>query len=195
MVIINDRQAQGLTGFAGENEEHIPSLTEQNVWKPIIACIDGFCVAGGLELSLECDIRVASQASSFGLPEPRWSILASYGLHHLARMVPLGEALYIQLTGSRIPASEAHRIGLIHSVHPDRASTLAAAAKIAEELKMCAPLAVQATKKIVKIGRNLPVEYSYKLAEDIGKAVQNTEDAIEGPKAFAEKRAPQWKMR
>ncbi|MBI4497348.1 MAG: enoyl-CoA hydratase/isomerase family protein, partial [Chloroflexi bacterium] len=71
-------------------------FTELGVWKPLIAAIDGYCLAGGLELALECDIRIATQQSRFGLPEPRRSLLAGYGLHNLSRMIPLGHALYIQ---------------------------------------------------------------------------------------------------
>ena len=89
------------------------SFVDMGVYKPLIAAIDGFCVAGGLEVSLQCDIRIATKKSEFGLPEPRWSILAGYGLHNLNRMVPLGESLYMQLTGSRINSERAYCIGLI----------------------------------------------------------------------------------
>lgn len=198
---INKRQSTGMSAWTGEGENSGAgetaglSMNDLKIWKPIIAAIDGYCVAGGLELSLMCDIRVASEQSTFGLQEPRWNLLARYGLHNLSRMIPLGEALYMQLTGSRISAQEAHRIGLIHSVHSDRESTMAAAVQIAEEIKLCGPLAVQAIKRIVMTARNLPVEYSTKFTEDIERQLQGTEDAIEGPRAFAEKRKPQWKGR
>jgi enoyl-CoA hydratase/carnithine racemase len=191
---VNERQSRGLSGFeqGGAGSRYIPDL---GVWKPIIAAIDGYCVAGGLELAMQCDIRIATEASQFGLPEPRWSILPAYGLHYLTRMVPMGEALYIMLTGSRISAAEAHRIGLIHSVHPDRDSLMAAAQKIAEEVKLCAPLALQVIKQTAYIGKSLPPEYSHKLADELSKRVQGTEDALEGPRAFTERRTPQWKGR
>jgi enoyl-CoA hydratase/carnithine racemase len=166
-----------------------------NCTKPIVAAIDGYCVAAGLELSLRSDIRVATTASKFGLPEPRRSILAGYGLHHLSRMIPLGEALLMQLTGSPITAERAHQIGLVQKLVPDREAMLREAEAIADDIVLCAPLAVQAIKKIVKTGRNLPVEYSYKFAEPIEAAVYASEDRLEGPRAFAEKRAPNWKMR
>jgi enoyl-CoA hydratase/carnithine racemase len=198
---INRRQSEGMSAWtgegenAGEGEEAGRSLNDLKIWKPIIAAVDGYCVAGGLELSLMCDIRVASEQSKFGLQEPRWNLLARYGLHNLSRMIPLGEAMYMQLTGSRISAQEAYRIGLIHSVHPDRESTMVAAQQIADEIKLCGPMAVQAIKRIVMTCRNLPVEYSTKFTEDIERQLQGMEDSIEGPRAFAEKRLPLWKGR
>lgn len=168
---------------------------EIDMWKPLIAAIDGYCIAGGLELALKCDIRIATQNSQFGMPEPRWSLTGIYGLQHLERMVPLGEALYMQLTGSRITAQEAHRIGLIHSVHNDRISLLNEAEVIAADIKLCAPLAVQAIKKVVMMGRNQSAEYTAKLSENINRQLQETEDSKEGPQAFSEKRLPIWKMR
>jgi enoyl-CoA hydratase/carnithine racemase len=171
------------------------SFLDQGVLKPMIAAIDGFCVAGGLELSLQCDIRIATRKSEFGLPEPRWSILAGYGLHNLSRMVPLGEALYMQLTGRRIDSTRAYQIGLIQEVVEDRDQLFETAERIADEIKLCAPLAVQAIKQIVYNGRSLPVEYSQKLSNPIAQRIGATEDAIEGPRAFSEKRRPVWKMR
>lgn len=163
--------------------------------KPIIAAIDGHCVAGGLEVALRCDIRVATRQSRFGLPEPRRSLLAGYGLHHLSRTIPLGEALLIQLTGSPMHAERAYQIGLIQRLVDDRDALMREADAIAADIVKCAPLAVQAIKRIVRTGRNLPVEYSVKLAAPIEEAVYASEDRQEGPRAFAEKRAPNWKMR
>ncbi len=171
------------------------SFVDRGVFKPMIAAIDGFCVAGGLEVSLQCDIRIATRKSEFGLPEPRWSILAGYGLHNLSRMVPLGEALYMQLTGRRIDSTRAYQIGLIQEVVEDRDELFQTAERIADEIKLCGPLAVQAIKQIVYNGRSLPVEYSQKLAAPIAQRIGATEDAIEGPRAFSEKRSPVWKMR
>jgi enoyl-CoA hydratase/carnithine racemase len=171
------------------------SFVDQGVFEPMIAAIDGFCVAGGLELSLQCDIRIATRKSEFGLPEPRWSLLPGYGLHNLSRMVPLGEALYMQLTGRRIDSARAYQIGLIQEVVEDRDQLFETAERIADEIKLCAPLAVQATKQIVYDGRSLPVEYSQKLSAPIAQRIQATEDAIEGPRAFSEKRRPAWKMK
>lgn len=166
-----------------------------NCPKPVIAAIDGYCLALGLELALACDIRIATEQSLLGLPEPRRSLLPYYGLHTMPRHIPTGEAMLILLTGANMTAKRAYDIGLIQALLPDRDSLLAEAARIAAEINLCAPLTVQAIKRIVKVGSNLPMEYSQKLAEPIQEFIDKTEDRLEGPRAFAEKRAPVWKMR
>ena len=161
----------------------------------VIAAIDGFCLAGGLELALRCDIRIATEKSTFGLPEPRRSLLAGYGLHNLSRMIPLGEALHIQLTGTPISSQRAYDIGLIQRRVTDRDALMKEADAVADDICLCAPLAVKAIKTIVKTGRNMPGEYSGKMTEPITKLINATQDRLEGPKAFAEKRKPNWKMK
>jgi enoyl-CoA hydratase/carnithine racemase len=167
----------------------------ETCWKPVIAAIDGYCLAGGLELALMCDIRVATTASSFGLPEPRRSLLAGPGLNNLSRMIPLGEALRMQLTGSAITAHRAYQIGLVQELADDRDEMWAKADAIVAEVLECAPLAVQAIKQVVKVGRNLPLEYSWQYSYAFQERIAQTEDFLEGPRAFAEKRPPTWQMR
>lgn len=167
----------------------------ENCHKPVIAAIDGFCLGGGLELTLRCDIRIATEQSRLGLPEPRRSITPPYGIHYLSRMIPLGDALLIHLTGGHVTPQRAYEIGLIQAVLPDRDALFAEAERLASEIKLCAPLAIQAAKQIVRKGRNLPVDESRKLAESLMQRVDDSEDRLEGPRAFAEKRAPVWKMR
>ena len=172
---------------------HESSYADRGVFKPIIAAIDGYCVAGGLEMALRCDIRVATRQSQFGLPEPRWSIFPGHGVHNLARMIPLGEAMNILLTGSRIDSERAYQIGLIQHLVDDREAMLAKCDEIAEDVKLCAPPAIQGIKRIVYGAKDMPVEYSVRLGAPIMEQVQGTEDAIEGPRAFSEKRRPVWK--
>ncbi|MDA9489689.1 enoyl-CoA hydratase-related protein [Bradyrhizobium sp. CCBAU 11361] len=180
----------------GRRPDGLSRFADLGLWKPTIAAVDGHCVAGGFELALQCDIRIATSHSTFGLPEPRWNLMANYfGCHNLSRMIPLGEALYIQLTGNRISGEEALRCGLVHSLHPDRNALMKQADIIAEAITLCSPLAIQAIKQVVMKGRHLPVEESYKMGAPLLRALAETEDAIEGPKAFAEKRRPLWKMK
>jgi E-phenylitaconyl-CoA hydratase len=186
-----------LKGPSWHPPEHQPmAITEppeaQPRTKPVIAAIDGYCVGGGLEWALRCDIRIATPRSSFGLPEPRWGALAGYGLHMLSRMIPAGEALYLQLTGERIDAERAYRCCLIQEVvEPE--GLLERAHRIAEMILACSPLAVQAIKQVVDFGLRQGVEDSYRYLHPLTRAIAGTEDAHEGPKAFAEKRTPVWR--
>lgn len=163
--------------------------------KPIIAAVDGYCLAGGFELSLYCDIRLATAHSVFGLPEPRRSLIAGPGLIHLSRMIPLGEALRMQLTGSPISAQRAYDVGLISEVAEDRDTLFERTHAVADEILECAPLAVQAIKQIVKTGRDIPVDAQWRYSDTFQVAIAGTQDMLEGPRAFTEKRTPQWKMR
>jgi enoyl-CoA hydratase/carnithine racemase len=163
--------------------------------KPVIAAVDGWCVAAGFELALLCDIRVATRQSRFGLPEPRRSLLGGPGLHLLARAVPVGEAMLMQLTGSPLDAERAHSIGLVQRLVDDREALLAEADAIAAEIVQCAPLAVQAIKRLVRAGRDQPLSTSNVLGEALTATVEGTLDRAEGPLAFAEGRPPRWQGR
>jgi enoyl-CoA hydratase/carnithine racemase len=160
--------------------------------KPVIAAIDGWCLAGGFELSLCADIRVATSRSKFGLPEPRRAMLGGPGLHILSRSIPLGEALLIQLTGGHMAAERAYQIGLVQALADDKADLTQRVDSIADEIIKCSPYAVRSIKTIVKIGRNLPSEYSWRIADPYQEIAARSHDALEGPKAFVEKRDPVW---
>ena len=159
--------------------------------KPFIAAINGLCIAGGLERALDCDIRIASTEAYFGLFEVKRGIMPGYAIHHLARMLPIGEALYIMLTADRIEPPDALRIGLVREVlEPDE--LIPRAVEIAEMIAANAPLAVEGTKFMAQQWRQLQIDESYRVGQWVSRAVLNSEDAKEGPQAFVEKRAPNW---
>lgn len=163
--------------------------------KPVIAAVDGWCLAGGFELAMYSDVRLATRASRFGLPEPRRGLLPGPGLHDLPRMVPLGEALRLLLSGGHMTAERAFDIGLIQGLADDRADLLAQAHALADEIAACAPLSVEAIKHIVHIGRDLPIERAWQIGEPHAERLAATADAHEGVRAFAEKRPPVWQGR
>ena len=160
--------------------------------KPIIAAIDGWCLAGGFELALSCDIRVATRASVFGLPEARRGVLPGPGLHELPRLMPYGEALTLLLTGGTLPATRAVELGLVQRLAGDRDELVRIARELADEIAACAPLAVEATKAIVRSTRGLPLAEAWAAAEPEVRRVAASDDAREGPRAFVEHRAPEW---
>jgi enoyl-CoA hydratase/carnithine racemase len=160
--------------------------------KPIVAAIDGYALGGGFELALACDMRVASQRSRFGLPEPRAGMLGQYGLDNLCRMIPLGEALRLQLTGGQIDACRAYAIGLVQELGTDRDEAFKAAAAMAEAIAACSPQAVRAIRHVVTVGRNLPATYAEAFSQPYRDAVHASAEALEGAKAFLEKRPPRW---
>lgn len=162
--------------------------------KPFIAAVNGLCLAGGLERALDCDIRIASTEAYFGLFEVKRGIMPGYAIHHLARMIPFGDAMYVLLTADRIEPDRALRMGLVQEVvTPER--LLPRATEIAEMIAANAPLAVQGTKAMAHGWRQLAIDESYRLGEWVSRVVLNSEDANEGPRAFVEKRPPNWQGR
>lgn len=162
--------------------------------KPFVAAINGLCIAGGLERALDCDIRIASEEAFFGLFEVKRGIMPGYAIHHLARMIPIGDALYIMLTGDRITAEDALRSGLVRELLPPD-QLMPRAVEIAEMIAANAPLAVEGTKAMAQQWRQLQVDESYRLGDWVGRVVLDSEDAREGPRAFSEKREPNWQGR
>jgi E-phenylitaconyl-CoA hydratase len=161
--------------------------------KPIIAAVNGHCLAGGLEIALACDLRIASETASFGLPEvTRGIIPGAGGTQRLPRLVGPERALDLIMTGRRIDAEEALRIGLV--------SQVVSAEKLREQAMQTArliskngPLAVRAAKSAVWRGLDMPLEEGLRVEQLLAEPVRQSEDAREGPRAFLEKREPEFK--
>jgi len=165
------------------------------IYKPIIAAIHGYCLAGGLELALTCDIRIATPDSRFGLPEVRWAIMpGAGGTQRLPRAIPQAWANYMILTGEQIDAETASRIGLISHIVP-KEELMDRAFEIANIICERGPLAVRAAKEAMLRGQDMPLEHGLAYEDLVMARLFATEDAKEGPRAFAEKRKPEYKGR
>ena len=161
-----------------------------DVLKPIVAAVKGFCVAGGTELLGCTDIRIVAEDAQFGLSEVKWGLFPMGGSTvRLPRQVPFCMAMEILLTGERISAAEAHRIGLVNRVVP-AGRVLAEARRYAEIIAANGPLAVQAVKRSVLAGLGRPTEEALAKEFEIGIPPSMSEDAKEGTRAFKEKRKP-----
>ena len=166
-----------------------------DLWKPVIAAVNGFALGGGFEMALACDIIIAAEHAEFGLPEPKRGLLAGAGgVHRLPRQIPLKLAMGMILTGRHITAREAQSFGLVNEVVP-REELMETAERWANEILECAPISVRASKQSVSEGLSLPLPAAmdrlyYELA-----LMRASEDTKEGPRAFAEKRKPVWQNR
>jgi enoyl-CoA hydratase len=163
--------------------------------KPVIACVNGFALGGGCELSMACTLRLASDNAKFGQPEVKLGIIAGYGgSQRLPRLVGRGRALQILLTGEMISAAEALRIGLANEVVP-QADLLARGEALAKSILAVAPLALRLTMEAVDHGANMALEDAMALEASLFGVACGTEDKAEGTKAFLEKRAAAWQGR
>lgn len=160
--------------------------------KPIIARVNGFAVGGGFEMVLGCDIVVACEDAEFGFPEPRVGRMPlDGGMVLLPRLAPEKWAMGVLLTGRRVPASEAHRMGLVNEVVP-RKDLDGAVDRWVTEVLACAPLSLRAIKQLVKRTPGLTPEQAQALRLPAVVAALSSEDAEEGVRAFRERRAPKW---
>lgn len=167
-------------------------LTEKPPTKPIIAAVEGYAVAGGFELALACDLIVAAEDSQFGLPEVRRGLVASGGgLMRLPRRLPYFLAMEMALTGDLLPAQRAWAQGLVNRLAPP-GQALAQALELAGRIAEQAPLAVRTSKAIVVQSATWPADEMFARQAPLADLVGRSEDALEGARAFAEKRSPQW---
>jgi enoyl-CoA hydratase len=171
-------------GFAG--------VTQQPPAKPLIAAVEGYALAGGFEVALSCDLIVASESATFGIPEVKRGLVAGAGgLLRLPKRIPYHQAMELALLGNHIPAARARELGLVNRLVP-AGTALEAALALAAEITANGPLAVAASKKIVASVTGWPEDEMWDRQTEIMAPVQTSKDAVEGARAFAEKRAPVW---
>ena len=163
------------------------------VWKPVISAINGYCLGGGITLMLATDIRIAAEHATFNLAEVKRGMIAGNGgTQRLLSQVPYAIGMEILLTGDTFNAATAERWGLVNKVVP-KEELLPTALAYARRIAANAPLAVQAAKELAIRSRDLDLNSGLRLEALIGRMLQGTEDVTEGSRAFAEKRAPQFK--
>ena len=184
---------EAIPAMAGGDELGYEDHTKRpfsDVFKPIIAAVNGYCIAGGLEFLQGTDLRVAAEHATFGLGEVRWGIIPTGGSHiRLPRQIPWAVAMELLLTGRPIDARRAYDIGLVNQVVP-ASELMPAALKLAEVICKNGPLAVRTAKEIAV--RSLGLESGFVLEKALGARVFGSDDAKEGPRAFAEKRPPRF---
>ncbi len=184
---------------AGENPLHpvrgLAGITALPPRKPVIAAVEGYALAGGCEIVLACDLVVAADNATFGLPEVRRGLAASSGgLMRLPRRIPYQVAMELALTGDFLPAADAHRHGLVNRLTAP-GDALSGARELAARIAANAPLALAAGKAVIAESATWPADEAWARQQAILAPVTASEDAREGAAAFVEKRAPVWRGR
>jgi enoyl-CoA hydratase/carnithine racemase len=178
--------AFGKGGFGG-------ITTRFDLFKPVIAAVNGLALGGGFEIALACDVIVAADGARFGLPEPRVGLAAlAGGLQRLPRHIPPKIAMGLMLTGKPMTAAEAHRLGIVNEVVPLK-DLPATADRWANEILECSPISVRATKQVALESQGMPLSEAMSKSYPLVRDLLGSEDMMEGVVAFAQKRKPQWK--
>ena len=177
------------TGFGG-----LTARFERS--KPLIAAVNGVAMGGGFELALACDVIIAAENALFALPEPKVGLAAlAGGLHRLPRMIPLKRAMGMILTARHVPAAEGYDLGFVTKLVPE-GSALSAAQEFAAQIIDCSPVSIRTSLDVVRRGlEHADIRNAMGMNYESVNTLKKSEDMIEGPKAFAEKRKPNWKGR
>lgn len=193
----NDLRWQAEGGSRDKPKSGFGGITERfDRTKPMIAAVNGVAMGGGFELALACDVIIAAENARFALPEPKVGLAAlAGGLHRLPRAIPVKRAMGMILTARHVPAAEGYELGLVTQLVPE-GEALSAAKDFAAQIIECSPVSIRTSLDVVRRG----LEYSdvrdaMLMQYDSVATLRNSEDMIEGPLAFAEKRKPNWKGR
>ena len=185
--------AQGVQARASDSMSRDRPFMWPPTWKPMIAAVNGFALAGGWSIAQMCDLRVAAEDAKLGITETKWSLLPPFGTV-LPKSVPLSAVLELVFTAQPVTAQRAYDMGFVNKVVPPE-QLMSEAMNLAQQIAENAPLAVQAFKELAYRGQNMSTEEIAALTYETYDNLLTTEDSKEGPRAFAEKRRPRWQGR
>jgi enoyl-CoA hydratase/carnithine racemase len=190
--------------WRSENEEIVKSYIKNEddiffnhpkfeLWKPVIAAVNGYAVGGGLELALACDLIVASENAKLGLPEPKRGLMADGGgIQGFIRQIPYKQAMEIILSGEFIDAKKGYEIGIVNRLSR-KEDLMKEVDALTDSILKCSPMAIQAAKQSAVLGKDMNYDDAQIAEFSMFKKLKKSNDFVEGPRAFSEKRNPKWK--